>query len=65
MSLPRSGGRSDWGVYQDPGALERHEKELTMRYVGAHLVEGAGHWVEQEQPEALSRLLLRFLKDAV
>jgi pimeloyl-ACP methyl ester carboxylesterase len=25
------------------------------------LVDGAGHWVQQEQPEAVNRLLLRFL----
>jgi pimeloyl-ACP methyl ester carboxylesterase len=28
---------------------------------GVHLVEGAGHWVQQEQPEEVSRLLLAFL----
>jgi pimeloyl-ACP methyl ester carboxylesterase len=30
--------------------------------VGLHLVEGAGHWVQQEQPEAVSALLIRFLQ---
>jgi pimeloyl-ACP methyl ester carboxylesterase len=25
------------------------------------LVEGAGHWVQQEQPEQVARLLLQFL----
>jgi pimeloyl-ACP methyl ester carboxylesterase len=29
--------------------------------MGFHLVEGAGHWVQQEQPEAVARLLLEFL----
>jgi pimeloyl-ACP methyl ester carboxylesterase len=29
-----------------------------------HLVDGAGHWVEQEQPTEVSRLLLQFLKQA-
>jgi pimeloyl-ACP methyl ester carboxylesterase len=29
--------------------------------VGFHLVDGAGHWVQQEQPEKVSELLLRFL----
>ena len=58
------GGRSDWGVYQNPGALERLEKNLTTKYRGTHLVDGAGHWVQQEQPEALTRLLLQFMRDA-
>jgi pimeloyl-ACP methyl ester carboxylesterase len=30
--------------------------------LGCHLVEGAGHWVQQEQPAEVSRLLLQFLK---
>ena len=29
-----------------------------------HLVDGAGHWVQQEQPEATTRLLLEFLRAA-
>jgi pimeloyl-ACP methyl ester carboxylesterase len=29
---------------------------------GCHLVQGAGHWVQQEQPEAVNRLLLDFLR---
>jgi hypothetical protein len=33
--------------------------------IGCHLVDGAGHWVvQQEQPEEVSRLLLQFLKRA-
>ena len=45
-------------------SLERLEKTLTTKYTGTHLVDGAGHWVQQEQPEALSRLLLDFLAHA-
>jgi pimeloyl-ACP methyl ester carboxylesterase len=56
------GGKSDWGVYQNPGALERLEKTLTTKYRGTHLVDGAGHWVQQEQPVVLSRLLIDFLE---
>ena len=56
------GGKKDWGVYQNPGALDRLEKTVTTKYQGTHLVDGAGHWVQQEQPEALSRLLIEFLK---
>jgi len=29
--------------------------------VGCHLVDGAGHWVQQEQPAEVNRLLLAFL----
>jgi pimeloyl-ACP methyl ester carboxylesterase len=31
--------------------------------VGFHLVEGAGHWVQQEQHEEVSKLLGQFLRD--
>jgi len=58
------GGKSDWGVYQNPGALERLEKTVTTKYRGTHLVDGAGHWVQQEQPAVVSRLLIDFLKSA-
>ena len=58
------GGKSDWGVYQNPGSLERLEKNLTTKYRGTKLVDGAGHWVQQEQPEVLSRLLIEFLSNA-
>jgi pimeloyl-ACP methyl ester carboxylesterase len=29
---------------------------------GVHLIDGAGHWLEQEQPDQVSRLLVQFLK---
>jgi len=64
IDVPASfmGGKSDWGTYQNPGALERLEKTVTTDYKGTHLVDGAGHWVQQEQPQVLSSLLLDFLK---
>ena len=55
------GGKSDWGVYQTPGALDRMQKVACTRMTGVHLVDGAGHWVQQEQPEVVSRLLLEFI----
>ena len=55
-------GKSDWGVYQQPGALERMQELVWTRMVGCHLIEGAGHWVQQEQPEAVSSLLVDFLR---
>jgi pimeloyl-ACP methyl ester carboxylesterase len=54
-------GKSDWGVYQTPGAFEAMQNKACTRMVAWHLIDGAGHWVQQEQPEAVSRLLLDFL----
>ena len=56
------GGRSDWGVRQTPGAYERMQESACTRMLGCHLVDGAGHWVQQEQPEAVSGLLIEFLR---
>jgi pimeloyl-ACP methyl ester carboxylesterase len=55
-------GASDWGVYQSPGALERMRDVACTDMQGVHLVEGAGHWVQQEQAEETSRLLIEFLR---
>ena len=57
-------GRSDWGVYQAPGAFEHMQKRACTRMLACHLVDGAGHWVQQEQPEAVVRLLVDFLRRA-
>jgi pimeloyl-ACP methyl ester carboxylesterase len=57
-------GKSDWGVYQAPGAFERMQEKACTRMVGCQLIDGAGHWVQQEQPEAVSRSLLEFLRTA-
>ena len=55
------GGTSDWGVYQTPGALEAMRTKVCTKMTGVHMVAGAGHWVQQEKPEEVSRLLLDFL----
>jgi pimeloyl-ACP methyl ester carboxylesterase len=57
-------GKQDWGVFQLPGAVEKMrakicEKMLEEDFV---LVEGAGHWVQQEASEVVVEHLLRFLK---
>lgn len=57
-------GASDWGAYQAPGALERMRVHACARMADVHLVEGAGHWVQQERPEETARLLLGFLGEA-
>jgi pimeloyl-ACP methyl ester carboxylesterase len=57
-------GKQDWGTYQNPGALERLEKSVTTIFRGTHLIDGAGHWVQQEKPQELARLLLDFVRRA-
>ncbi len=54
-------GAMDWGIYQTPGALENMESVACSRMNGCHLVDRAGHWVQQEQPAEVIRLLLDFL----
>ncbi|HLK81266.1 MAG TPA: alpha/beta hydrolase [Xanthobacteraceae bacterium] len=56
-------GKSDWGVYQTPGAAETMQRSACTRMVGFHLLDGAGHWVQQEQPEQVRELLIAFLRD--
>jgi pimeloyl-ACP methyl ester carboxylesterase len=55
-------GTSDWGVYQRPGDVEGMQSEACTKMLGVHLLDGAGHWVQQEQPEQVSELLVGFLK---
>ena len=56
-------GASDWGVYQKPGDFENMQATACTQMLGCHLVEGAGHWVQQEQPAQVTELLLRFFQE--
>jgi pimeloyl-ACP methyl ester carboxylesterase len=55
-------GKSDWGTYQRPGNFEQMQQSVCTRMQGCHLIDGAGHWVQQEQPERVSELLIEFLR---
>jgi pimeloyl-ACP methyl ester carboxylesterase len=57
-------GRQDWGVFQVPGAYEAMQTHALADLRGCHLVDGAGHWVQQEQADTVSRLLLDFVRSA-
>jgi pimeloyl-ACP methyl ester carboxylesterase len=57
-------GKQDWGTYQRPGVYEAMQSKACTNMIGCHLVDGAGHWVQQEQPAEVSRLLLEFLQQA-
>ena len=55
-------GKSDWGVYQRPGSVEKMNGAACTNMVGCHLLDGAGHWVQQEQAESVAALLVQFLQ---
>ena len=55
-------GKSDWGVFQSPGALEKMRSSACAEWRGTYLIDGAGHWVQQEQPQEVNKLLLEFLR---
>ncbi len=56
-------GAQDWGVHQSPGALDQMPKACP-HLKAQHLIKGAGHWVQQEQPKTTTNHLLNFLKEA-
>ena len=55
-------GKADWGVYQRAGSFEGMQKSACTRFIEARLVDGAGHWVQQEQPEAVVESVLRLVR---
>lgn len=57
------GGKKDWGPYAAPGALDLMRTKAATRMAGIELIDGAGHWIQQEQPARLGALLLAFVKD--
>ncbi|MBO1358915.1 alpha/beta hydrolase [Acetobacter sacchari] len=57
------GGRSDWGTYAAPDALDLMRTKATTKIGEIELIDGAGHWIQQEQPARLGMLLLAFAKE--
>ena len=57
-------GRQDWGTYQEPGVVEKMKDTCVEgMFRGTEIVEGAGHWVQQEQPERVVEIVSKFLVD--
>lgn len=56
-------GAADWGTWQKPGEFERMQTPaVAPRFAGAHLIPGAGHWVQQEAAAEVAARLLAFLR---
>lgn len=51
-------GQSDWGIHQSPGAIDAMQTKICTDFRAAHLLPGAGHWVQQEQAATVARLLV-------
>ena len=54
-------GKADWGVYQRAGSLDGMKRACT-RFEGVELIDGAGHWVQQEQAGKVADRLIAFVK---
>lgn len=55
-------GKADWGMYQRPGALDAMQSACA-RFRGLSILDGAGHWVQQERPDAVARILITLLAE--
>ncbi len=54
-------GDKDWGTYQKPGDFEAMQTRACTDMRTCMLLPGAGHWIQQEQPELLAQHLLAFV----
>jgi pimeloyl-ACP methyl ester carboxylesterase len=55
--------REDWGANRTVGGPMNIGKTGFTQFKGVHMVEGAGHWAHEEQPEQVSELLTAFLRE--
>lgn len=56
-------GQSDWGNWQEPGALRGMQNNKSCsdcRFV--EIIQDAGHWVQQEEPRSVVKGVARFLR---
>ena len=56
-------GRQDWGANRTIGGPMNIGKAGYTQFKGVHMVDRAGHWAHEEQPEQVSELLIRFLRE--
>lgn len=56
------GGTRDPSAVMFPGNLEERLERSMTDLRGLHMLEGCGHWVQQERPEETNRLLLEWLR---
>ena len=52
----------DWGANRIAGGAQGAGKNGYTKFKGVQLVDRAGHWPQEEQPEIVIRQLVDFLK---
>ncbi|WP_354043241.1 alpha/beta fold hydrolase [Devosia sp. UYZn731] len=57
-------GTSDWATYVSPGALDQMKARGATKMRNIEMIDGAGHWIQQERPAQLAALLIDFAKEA-
>jgi len=55
-------GSKDVVAVMDPTGIERMQTSLP-NFRGATVIDGAGHWTQQERPAEFNEALLRYLRD--
>ena len=55
--------RQDWGSNRTIGGPMNIGKTSYTLFKGVQMVDRAGHWAHKEQPEQVSELLIRFLRE--
>ncbi|KAK8176429.1 Alpha/Beta hydrolase protein [Phyllosticta citribraziliensis] len=53
-------GKADWGNYQQPGVIDKLP-ESCGDFRGTVILDGAGHWPQQEQPTTVAEEILKFV----
>ncbi|KAL4896083.1 Alpha/Beta hydrolase protein [Aspergillus ambiguus] len=52
-------GKLDWGIYQEPGALQKMaDGTVCSDFRALRLVDGVGHWAPQECPDEVVEVIL-------
>lgn len=56
-------GKSDWGIYQEPGALEKMANgTVCSDFRAMKLIDGVGHWAPQECPGEVVEVILNLVR---
>jgi pimeloyl-ACP methyl ester carboxylesterase len=55
-------GANDWGTQLEPGSIKKiGTKDVCEDWRGWELIDNAGHWLPEEQPEKTVKAILKFL----